>query len=155
MDIGVLAKFLVEANRATYAGDGPRVTPLLPGSRQLEYAWGDLLYRDIYFGSDRFQGQSVVYFRQVPVWGMVYSGGVFALNVPPETGIYPFLKRALRLVPEDEPFRGPRLFAEGHLVYRNVPEGDLAAFRGQEEIEFDGRVVYRLYYAGGSILGAD
>src|SRR2546425_1028562 len=44
--------FLVNAKRQTYAaqGDDATVTPLLPGSRQLEYREGVLLYRDINFG---------------------------------------------------------------------------------------------------------
>ena len=55
-----LAKFLVDAKRRTYAGlddDATIATPLLPGSKQLEYRDGDLSYRDIYFGMRFFVGQ--------------------------------------------------------------------------------------------------
>lgn len=57
-----LADFLVEAKRSTYAaeGDASAVPSLLSGSRQLEYARGARLYRDIYFGSAYFVGQETV-----------------------------------------------------------------------------------------------
>jgi hypothetical protein len=57
--------FLVNAKRQTYAaqGDDATVTPLVPGSRQLEYQEGALLYRDIYFGGGYFVGQETVYER--------------------------------------------------------------------------------------------
>ena len=48
-----LCAFLVEAKRRTYAGlddDATIATPLLAGSKQLEYREADLGYRDIYFG---------------------------------------------------------------------------------------------------------
>jgi hypothetical protein len=50
--------FLLEAKRTTYAGQGDEatVTPLVAGSKQLEYRDGDYLYRDIYFGMAYFVG---------------------------------------------------------------------------------------------------
>lgn len=155
MDTEALAKFIVEANRATYAGDGPRCSPVLPGSRQFEFVQGHWLYRDVYFGSNRFQGQSVVYLDSRPVWGLVYSGGVAADRLSPEGEVYPFLKKALCSVTVGEPFRGPRLFAEDRWSYRNEPHGTLEQFTGVEEILFEGRTVYRLHYSGGSIVGQD
>lgn len=55
--------FLVESKRQTYAaqGDNASVTPLLPGSRQLEYRNGSLFYRDVYFGVAYFVGQETIY----------------------------------------------------------------------------------------------
>ena len=56
---------LLQAKRATYAGQGDEatVTPLVPGSKQLEYRDGDYLYRDIYLGMAYFVGQEVVSHR--------------------------------------------------------------------------------------------
>ncbi|MDI6870176.1 MAG: DUF5680 domain-containing protein [Bacillota bacterium] len=96
MDMKELAEFIVEANRATYAGDGPRSKPLLPGSRQLEFGRGGYLYRDVYFGSGRFQGQSVVHFEGRPVWGMVYSGGVTNGRLSTEMDLYTTVFSACR-----------------------------------------------------------
>lgn len=63
--------FLLEAKRATYAGqsDEATVAPLVPASKQLEYRDGDYLYRDIYFGMAYFVGQEVVFHRE-QVWSM-------------------------------------------------------------------------------------
>jgi hypothetical protein len=57
-----LLAFLLRAKRRTYAllGDAASVTPLLPGSRQLEYREDPLLYRDVYFGLRSFVGQETV-----------------------------------------------------------------------------------------------
>jgi hypothetical protein len=74
--------FLLEAKRATYAGQGDEatVTPLVPGSKQLEYRDGDYLYRDIYFGMAYFAGQEVVFHREQTVWSMSYARGVMPLS---------------------------------------------------------------------------
>jgi hypothetical protein len=41
------------------------VTPLVPGSKQLEYRDGEYLYRDIYVGMAYFVGQEVVFHREL------------------------------------------------------------------------------------------
>jgi len=73
-----LAAFLHAAKFATYAtqGDQASVTPLLPGSKQLEFRNGDFFYRDIYAGLFYFVGQEIAYFRDTPVWSMSYAGGM-------------------------------------------------------------------------------
>lgn len=71
--------FLIQAKKATYAsqGDNASVTPLLKGSRQLEFLEGDFLYRDIYFGMSYFIGQETVYYKGNPIWSMSYSGRIW------------------------------------------------------------------------------
>jgi hypothetical protein len=53
---GEFLDFLIKAKKATYAsqGDNASVTPLLEGSRQLEFQEGNFLYRDVYFGMSYF-----------------------------------------------------------------------------------------------------
>ena len=71
----------------------------MPGSRQLEYrdlAW---CYRDIYFGLAAFSGQETVSHEEVPVWAMVYAGGVLPDAARPPRGVYACLRRSLALVP--------------------------------------------------------
>src|SRR5260370_42215763 len=82
MDRDRFVDFLLEAKRTTYAGQGDEatVTPLVPGSKQLEYRDGDYLYRDIYFGMANFVGQEVVFHREQAVWSMSYAGGVMPLS---------------------------------------------------------------------------
>ncbi len=77
--IARLAAFLVEAKRRTYAGlddDATVSTPIIPGSKQLEYSDNELNYRDIYFGMAFFVGQEVVTEHQQAIWSMSYAGGV-------------------------------------------------------------------------------
>jgi len=83
-----LIAFLIAAKRRTYAAGGGGseavVTPLLPGSHQLEYREGSLLYRDIYFGEAYFVGQETVYAGSSPLWAMCYAGG-FTTSVSNQT----------------------------------------------------------------------
>ncbi len=155
MDLRGLAEFVVNANRNTYASNGGKTAPVLQGSRQLEFSQGEYFYRDVYFGSERFQGQSVVYFGSRPVWGMVYSGGVISDRLSAEAEVFVFLKEALRQVTVEEPFRGPRRYARGPSTYSNTSTGTVERFHGVEEILLGDECIYRLHYEGGLISGED
>lgn len=150
-----LRAFLTEAKRRTYAsqGDDATVAPLLPGTRQLEYAAGPWLYRDIYAGMAYFVGQELVYYHHQPVWSMAYAGGIVNTLDPDVAAhtIYPFLQAALRLVSIDHPYRGPDFYAEHDYRYINRIEGSVADFRGDEIIMAAEAIVYRLQYSGGSL----
>lgn len=145
--------FLLEAKRQTYASQGndASVTPMLPGSRQLEYRNGSLFYRDIYFGVSYFVGQETVYQDELPIWSMSYAGGVdqSILGHDDVRRIYAFLRAALRQVSSDNPFRGPDGYRDGAYTYRNAHEGIFDAFWGNETISRDNAIVYRLQYSGG------
>lgn len=146
--------FLLEAKRRTYAGlddDATVATPLIAGSKQLEYRRGDMSYRDIYFGLAYFVGQEVVTVKQRPVWSMSYAGGTLPeITACDEVlAIYGFLRKALLGVGADHPFRGPAQFDEAIYRYVNTSEGAFAAFRGSEEILREGKRVYALHYSGG------
>lgn len=150
-----LTSFLIDAKIATYAsmGDDASVQPLLKGSRQLQYADGGFLYRDLYFGSMRFMGQETVYHEDSPVWGMVYCGGVGG-GCSRETAdrIYTFLRECLGKVPREAPFRGSSGHSRGEYAYVNRYDGFIDRFSGYETINADGSVVYALRYSGGFIL---
>ncbi|TYP51307.1 hypothetical protein LZ11_01902 [Thermosediminibacter litoriperuensis] len=146
--------FLIKAKRATYAsqGDDASVTPLLEGSRQLEFREGHFLYRDIYFGMRFFAGQEVVYYKGNPIWSMCYSGGVEKdSDIEFARKVYDFLRKAMRNVGAENPFRGPKEYIEGDYVYRDSNEGGLDRFKGKETISFAGKVVYSLNYCGGFV----
>ncbi|MEY9356689.1 hypothetical protein ABIF99_005544 [Bradyrhizobium japonicum] len=50
----------------------------------------------------------------------------------------------------EEPYRGPRLFEQAGMVYRNEVEGTLDRFHGIETIaRHDGPPLYELRYSGG------
>lgn len=145
--------FLVNAKLQTYAtqGDDATVTPFLPGSRQLEYQEGTLLYRDIYFGDAYFVGQETVYEGSTPVWAMGYAGGIITPDTPQSAvnEVYKFLRAALRQVTVERPYRGPRQWREGVFVYTDDSQGDMACFWGIETITYESQLVYQLRYSGG------
>jgi hypothetical protein len=124
-------------------GDEATVTPFLPGSRQLEYQEGALLYRDIYFGGAFFVGQETVYEASAPVWAMCYAGGVITSDVSPSE-VYAFLQAALRQLTAERPYRGPSQWHEGVFVCTDDSEGDIEWFWGTETITHRGQSVYQL-----------
>ncbi len=95
-DSAALAAFLLRAKRATYAaqGDDAMVTPLIPGSKQLEYREGERLYRDVYVGLTTFAGLETVDDTGAPRWAMTYAGGLVAPADFP--AVYAFLREALQ-----------------------------------------------------------
>ena len=149
-----LADFLLRAKRATYAaqGDDATVTPLLPGSRQLEYREGDLFYRDVYVGLAAFAGFETVYRASVVRWSMAYAGGVLAgASETQMRQVYAFLREALKRGTPDAPFRGPARHETFGYEYVNDWRGSIDEFSGAESIRRDGAVVYQLTYAGGRV----
>lgn len=147
-----LAQFLVAAKRATYAsrGDNASVTPLLSGSRQLEFQLGSVLYRDIYFGFTFFVGQETVYENEKPIWAMSYAGGMMDANAAVEA-VYKFLQFALRQVDVANPYRGPGLIRGEGFQYTCQTNGALENFWGIERISQNRGIVYELRYHGGHI----
>src|SRR5437016_2775384 len=92
-DSAALAAFLLRAKRATYAaqGDDATVTPLIPGSKQLEYREGERLYRDVYVGLTTFAGLETVDNTGAPRWAITCAdrlepgeGGEADVHVPVE-----------------------------------------------------------------------
>ena len=126
IDSAALAGFLLRAKRATYAaqGDDATVTPLLPGSRQLEYREGGLFYRDVYFGVAAFAGLETVHEANVPRWSMAYAGGVLAgASQTQMRQVYAFLRSALTRGTQDAPFRGPPQHESSGYEYVNECAG--------------------------------
>ncbi|HMN73627.1 MAG TPA: DUF5680 domain-containing protein [Rhodoblastus sp.] len=149
-----LVAFLVEAKRRTYAGlddDATIAAPLLPGSKQLEYAAAPYAYRDIYFGMRFFVGQETVSKDGKIIWSMCYSGGasVDTADQSDIPSIYKFLRRALLAASSEAPYRGPVSFVDGEWRYANRVEGALAAFHGVEDITRRGKTLFELRYSGG------
>lgn len=145
--------FLVTAKCQTYAtqGDDATVTPLLPGSHQLEYREDPLLYRDIYFGGAYFVGQETVYYNSSALWAMGYAGGLTraAVRSSEMRLVYDFLRASLRQVAAERPYRGPRTFRQGEYSYRDESQGEVDCFWGVETITYQDQQVYQLHYSGG------
>lgn len=152
MNIETLAKFLNEANKATYANrNAPKVAPSRLKSEDYHFEKDGLVCRDTYFGGRDFIGEEIVYKVEKPVWGANYFGFVLDDKVG-EKDVYDFLRKALMQEYDNViPVRGPSNFSADDKEYRFVAEGDLANFSGKEEISFGGKVVYRCLIHGGMI----
>lgn len=151
MDTKELGKFFVKAKVRTYASSGEGGDKLLSdGSKEFRFKEKIYEYRDVYFGFNPFIGQEIVFRNEQAVLGMNYYGSIISETVPPKE-IYQFLKEALRSVPKDKPFRGPKRFKKGNFEYFNKIKGSLERFEGQEKIIYKTKKVYELNYHGGVV----
>lgn len=146
-----LSNFLVKAKTKTYASIGERGEKILQdGCKELEYSEGNFQYRDRYYGFNPFIGEEVVFDNGEFIWGMNYYGGVLGYQIS-AIEAYKFLQKAMRLVREDRPYRGPNTYTEGNFKYVDKSEGNVESFSGIETIFFRGEEVYKLHYHGGKI----
>jgi len=65
--------------------------------------------------------------------------------------VFSFLVRALERVEKKKPYRGPERYVEGPWLYSYISRGNINAFWGEEEIQYDGIKVYGLRFHGGEI----
>lgn len=152
MNTDTLAKFLNEANKATYANkNAPKVASSRLESEDYHFEKDGLVYHDTYFGGRDFIGEEVVYENEKLVWGANYFGFVLNENIS-EKDVYDFLRCALMQEYDDViPVRGPAHFSADGKEYCFVVNSNLVNFSGTEEILFDGKVVYRCLIHGGFI----
>jgi hypothetical protein len=146
-----LKKFLVKSKKNTYASNGEfGEKRLADGVKELTFKEGNFFYRDRYYGSNKFIGQEVVFYRKKAVWAMNYSGRCFNGDIPVKE-IYVFLKKCLKKVSVKNIFRGPENYKLGEFKYKNKSNGDIEYFLGEELIYFENKKVYELKYHGGFI----
>ncbi len=146
-----LSEFLIKAKNKTYASNGEGGEKILQdGCKELEYKEKNLYYRDRYYGFNPFIGEEVVFDNGEFIWGMNYYGGVLGDQIS-AIDVYKFLQKAMRLVSEDRPYRGPSNYIEGNFEYTDKSEGNIECFNGIEKIFFRGEKVYTLRYHGGKI----
>jgi hypothetical protein len=91
----------------------------------------------------------IIFYEEKPVWMMVYYGLV--VEGIDNNLVYGILKGALKQMPTDHPFRGPKKYTEGEFIYMNTWEGELKRFSGEENISRNGTVVYKANYLGGLV----
>jgi hypothetical protein len=151
MDEAGLLQFVRDASRRGYAAGRTAVRVRdADHSTTIVHEQGKWKFHDNYFGGEPYGGREVVFFDGRPVWMAVYFGWVEAPNAAINT-VYSFLQRALRRAPAEFPVRGPDEFAEGPFVYRNVYQGGMTNFSGEETIQRGGQLVYTARYAGGLV----
>lgn len=146
-----LCKFLVKAKKSTYAaGDNAEKIIGDDKSTTIVFEDGDWKYHDNYFGGEPYGGREVVFFKDKPIYIMTYYGlvdeSVSDINI-----VYGILMNALKLIPEDKPYRGPEKYDENDLSYSNSYTGEVDNFFGEEIITENGKEIYRAKYMGGFV----
>lgn len=66
MDRNDIIQFLIKAKKATYAGKGAETTSSRPGSHDLVYSEGELMYYDTYLGGEKFAGEEALWISGIP-----------------------------------------------------------------------------------------
>jgi Domain of unknown function (DUF5680) len=151
MDEVGLLRFLVDASRRGYAAGRTAVKVReADHSTTIVHERGEWKFHDNYFGGEPYGGRSVVFFGGRPVWMAVYYGWVEGMGAGVET-VYSFLQGALLRAPEEFPVRGPDEFCDGSFTYRNMHQGGVASFSGEETIHENERLVYTARYVGGLV----
>ena len=65
--------------------------------------------------------------------------------------IYDFQREVLGQPDPNHLMRGPANYTNGLYRYTNSVEGDLTAFKGEEQILYQNEPVYRMIFHGGNI----
>ena len=148
-----LQEFYYEALLHDYgAADGAKFeTGFEDGSTKIVYERGDWRYSNKFFGGEPFGGMSVVRFRGVACFVMMYWGKV--LPGANKDEVYQCLFPALLATNKDHPWRGPNTFlADNGLCYTNIWHGSIEKFYGQEKVgNSNDDWLYEADYRGGIV----
>lgn len=152
LNLTELRQFLVQAKKSTYAaGDAAQKIVNEDKSTTLIFEDGDWKYHDNYFGGEPYGGREVVFYKNLPIYMMVYYGWVTE-SVTDFGSVYKVLQEALRLIPENKPFRGPTEYLSDNLSYKNSFIGEIDNFSGEEIIiDENNNILYKANYIGGLV----
>lgn len=145
-----LKQFLIDSNNSGYAGGKEKEwVKEEDGSTTIPFTKDDWESHDNFFGGEPYGGRTVVFHEGKPVWMMVYYGWV---EEGAETNpIYAILRNALKQMPADYPYRGPKEYSENEYAYTNNWNGEVDRFSGSEQITQNGKVIYKADYMGGLV----
>lgn len=150
MKIKELRQFLIDSNKAGYAGGQEKKwIKEVDGSTTIPFQKGEWRSHDNFFGGEPYGGRLVVFYKNKPVWIMVYYGLI--LNGIIVNPIYAMLRNALKNMPDDAPFRGPKELKNDKLTYSNTWKGTIEQYSGEENITQGGKIVYKANYRGGLV----
>jgi len=146
-----LCEFLIKAKRAGYAS-GNKANKIKEKNKSKTIIFKDRnwKYYDNYFGGEPYGGEEIIFFKNQPVFMMVYYGYVYK-SITNFKEVYKFLQDTLTLIPKNKPFRGPKKHKQGDYVYLNKFEGKITNFSGIETITLKGKKIYEAKYIGGLI----
>jgi len=150
MNVQNLQQFLIDSNAAGYAGGEEKKWIKEPnGSTTIPFILGEFSSHDNFFGGEPYGGRVIVSYKQKPVWMMVYYGWV---TKGIDTAIiYPILRTALKNMPKEAPFRGPRELSIEEYVYKNTWTGIIEQYSGEECIIQGDTLLYTANYMGGLV----
>lgn len=150
MDKELLRQFLVDSNNAGYAGGEEKKWIKEPdGSTTIPFEKGDFRSHDNFFGGEPYGGRVIVFYKNKPVWIMVYYGWV-TQGVAADP-LYAVLRNALMKMPEESPFRGPKELKDDTYIYSNTWQGDVERYSGEEQITQGDKLMYTANYMGGLV----
>ncbi len=150
MTLSSLTQFLVDSNSAGYAGGNEKQwIKESDGSTTIPFQKGDFRIHDNFFGGEPYGGREVVFYKEKPVWMMVYYGWV-AGGVD-NNPVYGILRNALKAMPADHPYRGPNEYIENEFKYTNTWQGEIDRFSGEEKIFQKDKLIYKANYIGGLV----
>lgn len=150
MKTGDLKRFLIESNNAGYAaGNSKKWIKEKDGSTTIPFEKGKWRSNDNFFGGEPYGGRNVVFLENKPVWIMVYYG--FVIEEKNVDKVYKVLREALRKMPTNYPFRGPKTLKFGEYKYSNSWRGDIENYSGEEKIMKNKKLVYKANYLGGLV----
>jgi len=150
MNTELLRQFLADSNNAGYAGgEEKKWIKENDGSTTIPFEKGEWKSNDNFFGGEPYGGRIIVSYDGKPYWMMVYYGwveeGVDANSV------YGVLRNALKQMPADYPFRGPKELIDGEFKYSNSWKGDVSRYSGEEQITQGDKLIYKANYMGGLV----
>ena len=147
-----LERFIIDAKRSTYVGDGEVAASSRGASHDLAYQSGNWRYLDSYFGGTDFLGQEVVWHKDQPVWAMNYYGYILRPDLIDAHIAGRIIKNALSQLYTLDRFLGGFVCEVEGLTYQDETSGNFQRFRGREQIFRDQIATYELLYHGGNIL---
>jgi hypothetical protein len=150
MNTNQLRQFLIDSNNAGYAGgEEKKWIKESDGSTTIPFEKGLWKSHDNFFGGEPYGGRLIVSYEGKPYWIMVYYGWV---KPGVETNsVYGVLRGALKQMPFDYPFRGPKEYKEGEYLYTNSWNGVIDQYNGEEKIMQGDKLIYKANYIGGLV----
>lgn len=146
-----LKDFLVLAKTSTYAaGDSAKKIKNNDFSTTLVFENNDWKYHDNYFGGEPYGGREIVFYKNKPIWMMVYYGAVTNQKIE-VSKIYNFLMKSLKKIPKNNPYRGPQNLEILNYLYENKFSGEIGSFSGKEEIFVENKPVFFTKFSGGFV----
>lgn len=141
--------FIRKAKQSTYASALSVAKKTSYGGENYRVERGNWIYTDTYFGNLVDCGQERVSEDGKVIWIMAYRGGILKEHEDLRKKAFGFLKKCIRMAPEDFPVRGPEKVEDGDWVYENTWKGDIESFVGEENIYFKGeKICFRNYFGG-------